>query len=301
MPRQQKEQDDRLHIPVLVTEVLEHLSPQAGESYLDLTAGYGGHAHEVLKRTKNVAKAVLVDRDEAAIKQLQKAFNEDKPTIIHQDYLMASKDLATKGQKFDMILADLGVSSPHLDTPNRGFAFATSGPLDMRMDQRQDLTAGELVNELDPGELATILKRYGQEPKAHSIAYKIVQNRPITSTDQLAGVISEATGWRLKKGKIHPATRSFQALRIAVNDELSQLEKSLPIWVNLLAPEGRLVIISFHSLEDRITKRFFAEHAGNTYDAELISLTKKPVTPSSDEIVSNPRARSAKLRASRKK
>lgn len=301
MPRQQKEQDDRLHIPVLVREVLEYLSPQADESYLDLTAGYGGHAHEVLRCTKNVATAVLVDRDESAVKQLQKTFGDQDPKIIHQDYLTASRELVAKGQKFDMILADLGVSSPHLDTPNRGFAFGTSGPLDMRMDIRQDLTAGNLVNDLDPVELANILKRYGQEPRARSIVDKIVQNRPITSTDQLAGVISQATGWRFKKGKIHPATRSFQALRIAVNDELSQLEKSLPLWANLLAPEGRLVIISFHSLEDRLVKRFFADHAGNTYDSELISLTKKPVTPSSHEIVSNPRARSAKLRASRKK
>lgn len=301
MPRQQNDEGERSHIPVLAREVLQYLGPQKGQSYLDVTAGYGGHALSILKHTDAPQQAVLIDRDEAAIKQLQKKFGKAGVRIIHQDYLGASQKLAGEGKKFDMILADLGVSSPHFNQPERGFAFTGGGPLDMRMDQRQTLTAGDLVNNSRVEELADTLRRYGEESKAHSIARKIVQNRPITTTDQLATIISQAIGWRGRRGKIHPATRSFQALRIAVNDELSQLQKSLPIWLGLLAPEGRMVIISFHSLEDRIVKNFFAEHTGNTYDAVLQPLTKKPVTPSPDEIVSNPRARSAKLRASRKK
>ncbi|MEX1995471.1 MAG: 16S rRNA (cytosine(1402)-N(4))-methyltransferase RsmH [Candidatus Saccharimonadales bacterium] len=301
MPRQHTDEEGRPHIPVLLTEALEYLGPKKNDSYLDVTAGYGGHAKEVLKHTDNPEGATLVDRDEMAVKTLQENFGHKGARIIHKDYLAASQALAQEGKKFDMILADLGVSSPHLNMPDRGFTFAESGPLDMRMDQRQALTAGDLVNNARVEELADILKRYGEEPKAHSIAQRITENRPITTTTQLATIISQAIGWRGRRSRIHPATRSFQALRIAVNDELSQLEKSLPIWVSLLAPGGRLVIISFHSLEDRITKKFFAEHAAFAYDAELEALTRKPVTPSPTEIVSNPRARSAKLRASRKK
>jgi 16S rRNA (cytosine1402-N4)-methyltransferase len=194
-----------------------------------------------------------------------------------------------------MILADLGVSSPHLNEASRGFSIKADGPLDMRMDQSQTLTAGQVVNTYSAANLEDILKRYGEEPKAKQIASLIVNNRPITTTHQLAAIVAKAwPGY----SKVHPATRTFQALRIAVNDELELLRLSLPIWMDdLLAPGGRIAIISFHSLEDRIVKHAFAEKAGDRYDAALRLLTKKPVTGDEDEIVSNPRARSAKLRA----
>ena len=193
-----------------------------------------------------------------------------------------------------MILADLGVSSPHLDQPKRGFSFNSDGPLDMRMDQSQELSAETLVNSLPQADLADILRKYGEEKHSAKIAAKIVDARPITSTTHLAEVIaSSSRGY----SKIHPATRSFQGLRIAVNQELDQLSSSLPIWHNLLAPGGRLVVISFHSLEDRAVKQYFSDQAGGGYDSDLTLLTKKPVTANPQEIAINPRARSAKLRA----
>lgn len=196
-----------------------------------------------------------------------------------------------------MVLADLGVSSPHLEQAQRGFSFRSVGPLDMRMDQSQQLMADQIVNQTPKDELAKILASNGEEPKAPAIARAIVANRPVRDTEHLAAIIAEAVGFRGKLTKIHPATKSFQAIRIAVNDELGQLARSLPLMQQVLAPGGRLAVISFHSLEDRLVKQFFAENAGNTYDAQLRLLTKKPVTASREEIVSNPRARSAKLRA----
>ena len=170
----------------------------------------------------------------------------------------------------------------------------------MRMDTRQALSAEHLVNQLPEGELADILFRYGEEPKARSIAKAIVSNRPVTDTVQLAAIIAKTAGFRARRAKTHPATRSFQALRIAVNDELTQLEQALPLIAELLAPGGKMAIISFHSLEDRLVKQFLADKAGNRYDAELVLLTKRPITASHNELVSNPRSRSAKLRAAAK-
>jgi 16S rRNA (cytosine1402-N4)-methyltransferase len=292
MPKQ-----TQTHVPVLLKEVLHYLSPEKGQSYLDLTAGYGGHSKAILSKTENYEEAVLIDRDQQAIKALQGEFGKTKVQIIHSDFLNASKSLAEEGKEYDMILADLGISSLHITEEHRGFAIRGSGPIDMRMDTEQELTAGQIVNTYSEEKLTQILKTYGEEPKANQIAKRIIANRPLVSTDQLAQVVAKA--WP-GKSRIHPATRTFQALRIAVNDELSQIEQALPICLKLLAPGGRLVVISFHSLEDRITKQFFAEHAANTYDAELTLLTKKPVTATTDEIASNPRARSAKLRAGRK-
>lgn len=170
----------------------------------------------------------------------------------------------------------------------------------MRMDQGQELTAEWIVNELPEAELAQTLRQYGEEPRAKAIARAIVVARPIRDTAQLATIIAQQTGWRAARKKIHPATRSFQAIRIAVNDELAQLEQALPLMVQVLAPGGRLAVISFHSLEDRIVKRYLAEHGGRRYDAEFRILTKKPITASPAEIALNPRARSAKLRAAAK-
>jgi 16S rRNA (cytosine1402-N4)-methyltransferase len=299
MPKQ-KPKIDQAHSPVLVKEVLRFLNPKRGDSYLDLTAGYGGHASAVIEVTDTPKKATLTDRDENAIAALHARFKGAGVQIIKSDFLSTIEKLASEGKRFDMILADLGVSSPHLEDAKRGFSFQNTGPLDMRMDQSQDYSADRIVNHTDEAELTEILKKYGEEPKAKSIARTIIQNRPIEDTRQLAALIAQASGIKSRFGRINPATKSFQAIRIAVNDELGQLERALPLMMDLLAPGGRFVVISFHSLEDRLVKRFLKEHAGNTYDAELRQLTKKPVTASRDEIVSNPRARSAKLRAAAK-
>ena len=286
------------HIPVLLKQVLEYLNPGEGESYLDLTAGYGGHASAVLERTHNPAGAVLVDRDHNAIAELEKRFKGQPISIRYADFLSASQALKAEGKQFDMILADLGVSSPHLNQASRGFSIKADGPLDMRMDQNQSLTAEQIVNTYKAEELEKILRHYGEEPKARQIASLIVGNRPIKTTGELATIVARA--WQ-GHSKVHPATRTFQALRIVVNDELELLRVSLPIWMDdLLAPGGRIAIISFHSLEDRLVKQAFAEKAGDRYDAQLRLLTKKPAVGDETELVSNPRARSAKLRAAAK-
>ncbi len=291
-------QQDEEHIPVLLDEVLQYLNPREGEKYLDLTGGYGGHAAAVLERTKAPQKAVLVDRDPAAVKTLTERFTENGVEVRQADFLTASKKLASENKRFDLILADLGVSSPHLNQASRGFSIQSDGPLDMRMDTTQELTAEKVVNTYSKEELADIIRRYGEEPKAHKIASLIVSNRPITTTKQLANIAAKA--WP-GHSKVHPATRTFQAIRARVNDELELLEQALPIWADqLLAPGGRIVVISFHSLEDRLVKQAFVERAGDRYDATLQLLTKSPVSGSTDEIAFNPRARSAKLRAAAK-
>lgn len=299
MPKQ-KQTKEPTHKPVLIKEIIDCLAPKGGQSYLDLTAGYGGHAAAILNITKAPGETVLVDRDGQAVAALKKHFAGSGAIIMHRDYLGALQELTEQSKKFDIILADLGVSSPHLEDTQRGFSFKAAGPLDMRMDQAQQKQAGQLVNDLGQAELAEILKKYGEEPRAGAIARAIVSSRPITDTVQLAAIIAKTAGWRSRRSKTHPATKSFQALRIAVNDELGQLEKGLPLMAGLLKPGGRLGVISFHSLEDRLVKQFLAEHAGNRYDAELTQVTKKPITASRDEIVSNPRSRSAKLRVSSK-
>lgn len=285
-----------LHQPVLLEEVLGVLQPEPGERYLDVTAGYGGHASAVLTRTGTPQHSVLIDRDEKAIDELTKRFG-DTVSVRHQDFLSGSQSLHQQGQQFDLILADLGVSSPHLNQAERGFAIALQGPLDMRMDQSQELTAEIIVNTYDQQQLAQILSEYGEEPKAQAIAKLIIANRPLRTTNELAELAGRV--WP-GHSRVHPATRTFQALRIAVNDELGLLRQSLPIWVDLLKPGGRLAIISFHSLEDRLVKQYFAAEGGDRYDARLKVLTKRPLTASATESVSNPRARSAKLRAAAK-
>jgi 16S rRNA (cytosine1402-N4)-methyltransferase len=298
MPKQK--QNDAVHRPVLLQEVLDVLAPQPGQSYLDLTAGYGGHSSAIFRITQAAKGSVLVDRDEQAITALKEKFKSTGAHIMHSDFESALRELDAKARKFDMILADLGVSSPHLESAQRGFAFSLSGPLDMRMDIRQELDAERLVNDTKEDELADILARFGEEPKARAIAKAIVSNRPVKTTDQLAAIIAKTAGFRARRAKTHPATRSFQALRIAVNSELEQLTQSLPLMLDLLVPGGRMAVISFHSLEDRIVKQFLADKAGNRYDSELQLLTRQPIIASRDEIVSNPRARSAKLRAAAK-
>jgi len=299
-------QNQIIHIPVLLEAVLHYLQPKNGESYLDLTAGYGGHAEAILERTLPLATpstparggaTTLVDRDHNAIAHLQEKFADRGVQIIHQDFLGASQELHRAGKQFDLILADLGVSSPHLDNAGRGFSLREDGPLDMRMDQTQSLTAETVVNSYGEAELRDLIRRYGEEPRAARIARLIVDHRPIKTTIQLAEIVAPA--WP-GHSKVHPATRTFQALRIAVNSELEQIKQAIPLWVDMLAPGGRIVVISFHSLEDRIVKQSFHELAGDRYDAVLTSLTRQPVMAEQSELVFNPRARSAKLRAAAK-
>ncbi|HMT18877.1 MAG TPA: 16S rRNA (cytosine(1402)-N(4))-methyltransferase RsmH [Candidatus Saccharibacteria bacterium] len=286
-----------LHVPVLLQEVVMMLTPVNGERYLDLTAGYGGHAQEMLKHTE--ASATLVDRDEHAIAVLSDMFEQDESiSILHMDFKQAVDSLVEKNEIFDIVLADLGVSSPHLDKASRGFSLASEGPLDMRMDPSQSKSAYEVVNSYEEAELERILRVYGEEPKARAMARLIVASRPIETTLELAQIAKKI--WP-GHSRSHPATRLFQAIRIEVNDELAQVEAMLPQAVKLLKPGGRLGIITFHSLEDRLVKQFFKQVAGDRYDTDLEEITKGPVTASQNELVNNPRARSAKLRGVRKR
>ncbi len=287
------------HIPVLAEEVITVLNPQAGEHYLDLTAGYGGHARRVLDRIGDNAKAVLVDRDQNAVDHVTKLFAKDKRVDVrHNDFYAASQQLLEEGARFDLILADIGLSSPHLDNASRGFSFQQDGPLDMRMDPASAISAAEIINTYSNEDLLSILRTYGEVRGAGRIVNAIIEARPIASTTELAGIINKSTP---RYPKVRLEAQVFQAIRIAVNAELEQLTNSLPLWHQLLSPGGRLAVISFHSLEDRIVKRYFNEHSGNRYDAELSLLTKQPITSTAPEIVSNPRARSAKLRALQRK
>ncbi len=287
------------HVPVLLDATLDQLQPIQGENYLDLTAGYGGHASRVLDKTQNYSDSVLVDRDDYAIRHLQ-AFAEKGVRLLHTDFASAVQQLVEEGERFDIVLADLGVSSPQLDQAERGFSFAKDGPLDMRMDPRQETTAATLVNTVSKDELVRIITTYGEEPLgfARNVAQAIIDNRPFSTTDQLASLIKST--YRGPWKKIHPATRTFQALRIAVNDELRQVELILPLLPKLLKPGGRVGIISFHSLEDRLVKQYFAEQKNAGYEAELTILTKKPLSGDIYD-VHNPRSRSAKLRVAVKK
>lgn len=298
MPQENQNNEYVEHIPVLLKQTLKYLAPKEGDSYLDLTAGYAGHASKVLEQTKNPEGTTLVDRDPNAVKKLRQRYENEGIEIIQKDFFEASKKLAAEGKMFDLILADLGISSPHINEASRGFSIKADGPLDMRMDTTQELNAEKVVNTYSEEELVKILKEYGEEPKARQIARLITSNRPIRTTSELATLV--ATAWP-GHSKVHPATRTFQAIRVAVNDELGLLTRSLPIWLDtLLAPGGRIAIISFHSLEDRIVKQALAERGGERYDATLTILTKHPEVGEEDELVFNPRARSAKLRAAAK-
>lgn len=288
-----------LHVPVLLESTLQSLDPKRGETYLDLTAGYGGHAGAILAKTENFSDAVLVDRDEYAIERLDR-FAEKGARIIPTDFLAAAEQLVNEGRRFDIVLADLGVSSPQLDQSERGFSFSDDGPLDMRMDRRQDISAETIVNRYSEQQLVDIITTYGEEPRgfATRIAHAIVVNRPIRTTGQLASLIKQQ--YRGPWKKTHPATRTFQAIRIGVNQELDQIERLLPLLPRLLMPGGRVGIISFHSLEDRLVKRYFSEQAQAGYESELTVLTKRPIDGSVND-VHNPRSRSAKLRVAVKK
>src|ERR1700683_904591 len=296
------------HIPVLVDQVVRVLDPHTGESYLDATAGYGGHAAVLMERIGASGRTVLVDRDAAATQSLAEQFG-DAAEIIHADYLTAAERLLDEGTLVDMILLDLGVSSPQFDNRERGFSFAGGGPLDMRMDQSQQLTAAEVVNRWPAYELERIIRDYGEEPRARAVTRAIMRSRPFATTADLAAVVRQAAA---ATSGIDTATRTFQALRIEVNAELELLQAALPMLAKLLAPGGRLAVISFHSLEDRTVKQFFDYEARDCvcppkqpvctcgHVASMRKLTVKPIIASADEIAFNPRARSAKLRAAEK-
>jgi 16S rRNA (cytosine1402-N4)-methyltransferase len=289
----------QLHVPVLLDTTLKLLAPKKGENYLDLTAGYGGHAGRILELTENYADSVLVDRDDFAISHLQ-TFAKKGIRLMHTDFASAAEALVEEGKRFNIVLIDLGVSSPQLDRGERGFSFTKNGPLDMRMDVRQETSAETLVNTASKDELVRIITTYGEEPLrfARAVADAIVEARPLRTTEDLARLIEQQYRGRWKR--IHPATRTFQALRIAVNDELGQIESTLLFLPKLLKPGGRVGVISFHSLEDRLVKRFFTEQKQAGYEAELDIVTKKPLDGSIYD-VHNPRSRSSKLRVAVKK
>lgn len=296
------------HKPVLLEEAVKILSPRDGKTYLDCTFGGGGHTRRILESAD--CKVVSLDRDPAAIERA-KAVSADYPDRF-EFRLLAFSDLdMLGGESFAGILFDFGVSSFQLDTPERGFSFMREGPLDMRMDTTKGFTAREYIESADESELVEILREYGEEPRARKIARAIIAAREadkISTTAELAKAIAEAAP---SHERIHPATRAFQALRIKVNDELGEIERALPKAFAALESGGVMAAISFHSLEDRIVKKFFKKAAGRPEDrfdtsfvqdrvklAEL--LTRKPILPSDEETANNPRSRSAKLRAIRK-
>ena len=294
--------EESVHIPVLLQASLQQIQPKRGESYLDLTAGYGGHAGEFLRITENFENSVLVDRDENAIRTLQR-FKNEGVEILHKDFLSAAKELVKRGQKFDIILADLGVSSPQLDIAERGFSFRKDGPLDMRMNPAQKKTAADIVNFASKNELLQILIEFGEEKHgfAERIVSKIIEVRKkqrIETTTQLADLILSVHkgGWQ----KTHPATRTFQAIRIAVNNELQQVEEVLGLLPKLLNHGGRVGIITFHSLEDKLVKNYFKEDSKKGLESKFQIVTKKPLDGAKED-ANNPRARSAKLRVSIRK
>ncbi|MEB3830308.1 16S rRNA (cytosine(1402)-N(4))-methyltransferase RsmH [Phormidium sp. CCY1219] len=275
------------HVPVLSAEVVEGLAVQAGGHYLDATVGGGGHSRLILQAAPSV-KVTAIDRDEVALAAARAELAEFGDAVEFWQGNFAEYDPGEK--RFDGAIADLGVSSAQLDVPDRGFSFRQEAPLDMRMDRAQDLTAAEIVNHWDEAELADIFYRYGEERYSRGIARKIVQQRPFQTTTDLAYAIGGSVPRRYRYGRIHPATRVFQALRIAVNAELSSLESFLEKAPGWLKPGGRLVAISFHSLEDRLVKHQLRG------EERFTVVTKKPIVAKEAEIASNPRARSAKLR-----
>jgi 16S rRNA (cytosine1402-N4)-methyltransferase len=299
--------DDSLrHFPVMQQEVLSWLVRRDARIYLDCTVGYSGHAEIILRGSRSDSVLVGLDRDANAIaasKERLEGFGDR--AILRQGHFMDLKrHVAECGfSRVDGILFDLGVSSPQLDEPTRGFSFQSDGPLDMRMDQSKGLTAADLVNHRQEAELADIIFHFGEERYSRRIARAIVEaraDRPLTTTYELVSVIKGAVPAHYRHGRIHCATRTFQALRIAVNQELECLEPSLRDAVDVLTPGGRLCVISFHSLEDRIVKQSFRTLSLGA-DAPITVLTKKPLLPQDDELREHPQSRSAKMRVAQRR
>lgn len=281
-----------MHIPVLANEVMEALALAPNQTIIDGTLGLGGHAALILERTSPNGLLIGFDRDArnlATAKDNLAAFGE-RVRFEHSSFAAMN----TLGFQVDGVLLDLGFSSVHVDDPARGFSFQNDGPLDMRYDTRGQVTAEGIVNSWSRDDLATLFRQLGEEPRAQHAAKAIFEARRgerITSTLQLADIISAVIP---RRGKMHPATKVFQALRMAVNDELGEVAKGLEAAKAVLKPSGRLAVITFHSLEDRLVKRWLKDGI----DFEV--LTKKPIVPGREEILSNPRSRSAKLRVARR-
>jgi 16S rRNA (cytosine1402-N4)-methyltransferase len=306
---------------VLLAEVLAALRPRSGGRYVDCTLGAGGHAEAVLEASSPDGRLLGLDADPDALELARERLRRygERAVFVHENYRELATVLTTTGfsgpDGVDGVLYDFGVSSMQLDRPERGFSFAADGPLDMRFDRRAGPTAADLVNDLPERRLADILFAYGEERWARRIARAIAARRaaaPFHTTADLARVIAAAVPGGRGGQRIHPATRAFQALRIAVSDELAGLEATLPAAVDALRPGGRLAVIAFHSLEDRIVKRFLRDQEGRCAcppglpvcrcgaRAHLRILTKKPIVPASAEVAANPRSRSARLRVAEK-
>jgi len=300
------------HLPVLYKEIIHALQPKATGRYVDGTLGAGGHTAGILEASAPDGQVLAFDLDPQAIEIACARLSPfgERVHIIQASYVEMAEQAASLGwDKVDGIVLDLGVSSMQLDTPERGFSFLQDGPLDMRFTPHASLSAADLVNSLPESELAEIIFRYGEERLSRRIARVIVQHRPFSTTRQLADLILKALG---KKERIHPATRTFQALRIAVNGELDSVESVLPTAIKLLHPGGRLAVISFHSLEDRIVKEIFRRESTDClcpprqpvctcgHKAIIKEINRKPLEAGETEIQENPRARSAKLRVAEK-
>lgn len=290
------------HKSVLLQEVLDHLQPEPNQLFIDGTVGQGGHTFAILERAlsvvpSNKTKLLAIDRDanNLAIARERLSKFGDSVVFVHDSYANAKiHAYANQFTRVHGILLDLGFASSHVDDPHRGFSFREEGPLDMRYDTSKGMTAADIVNAWSEDELARIFRQYGEEKQARRVAQAIIAVRSkqkFSKTTELAACVSSVVK---SSGKIHPATRVFQALRIAVNDELGELRRALPDLVDLLLPSGKLLVITFHSLEDRIVKQFMK------MNPELRVITKHTVKPSREEIQNNPRARSAKLRVAEK-
>ena len=303
------EGDGAEHVPVLYQAVLDGLEVRPGGRYIDATVGGGGHSAGILASSAPTGHLLALDRDPAAVAAARRRLFSwgARVSLVHSSFArLAEVARAREFIPVDGILIDLGLSSLQLSDAARGFAFTLDGPLDMRFDPTQDTpSAAELVNDLSPDDLATLFFRYGEEKQARRIARAIVAERPLQTTGELAAVVERTVG---RRGRIHPATRTFQALRIAVNDELGALEAALPQALEVLCAGGRLAVISFHSLEDRQVKQFMRRESRDCicppeapacvcdHRAKLRLVSRKPIRPTEEEIASNPRARSAKLR-----
>ncbi|MEK7280915.1 MAG: 16S rRNA (cytosine(1402)-N(4))-methyltransferase RsmH [Chloroflexota bacterium] len=296
------------HIPVMVAETVAALQVSAGKTYIDCTLGSGGHAAAILTRSVPGGRLLGLDSDAQAVEAARERLSPFGGAALAVRMNFSQLLIAASLHGFlrvDGILFDLGLASPQLDSSGRGFSFQRDEPLDMRFDDSQELTADYIVNSYSEAELAQLLKKYGEERQSRFIARHIVNSRPIHSSRELALVIERAVGTR---ERIHPATRSFQALRITVNDELENLSRALPQTLDLLAPGGRLAVISYHSLEDRLVKQFIRRESRDClcppeipvcvcgHIARLRLITPKPLVPTTDEVKDNPRSRSAKLR-----
>ncbi|MEE8125343.1 MAG: 16S rRNA (cytosine(1402)-N(4))-methyltransferase RsmH [Nitrospirales bacterium] len=292
---------NNVHTPVLVEEICLWLNPTPGGTYVDCTLGTGGTSLKILEKAGKNAYILALDRDSEALAYAEKNLKpyEASVKILNGNYSHIRQFVEQAGiQKVEGIVFDLGVSSLQLDRPERGFSFSCDGPLDMRMDQTQGPTAGDLVNLLPEKELADLIFSLGEERFSRRIAHAIIQARKIKvllTTQSLVAVIEQAVPLAYKRGRIHCATRTFQALRIRVNQELDLLEPALRDGVSLLKEGGRMCVVAFHSLEDRIVKHTFRSLAGGALP-QISLLTKKPLRPGEEEVRQNPRARSAKLR-----